>query len=835
MKHYRLLNIWITRSAVIALASAAFGPQAFAQDDDEAIDEIIVEGSLRSLPTQNVGSVFGFDKTLLETPRSASTISSEQMERFDIGDIDELIALAPGTFTQSFFGVAGALDVRGTPGETYFRGVRRLDNPGNYPTPIGASDRIDIVRGPATPIYGPAKMGGYLNFVPKSARAESGAYLDEPEGRLGYTIGSWNKSVLTAEAGGPGNLGGKDFGYYVYTMVEDSGSYYNNSSTNQTLLQASFDVDVNSNLRLQFGGMYHDYDGNQNAGWNRLTQALVDNGTYLTGTAQPLDTDGDGSISHAEYGATLDFDYNDGDGAFGLGPYVFDPLAVTVGDLDSLAALENVGTTILKGNQVLVAADDTLENEVLTLYFDVIYTSDSDWEFKNQLFFESYENLNENAYGFSQFHDSSVIEDKFIISKTFESGGLTTSLQISPSIRYTKFVHGDDYTNEQFDRRDLTMPSTALDRRLLSTRIDADYSEYDIGDYTDLGFGVMADFTWDFGLSVLLGVRYDTIDISSRVDLDKVMLFNFSTEFVLLSDDGQYLLNDFVDTANPPPGNIKGRVVDSITEDGISWSASLSWQTEFGIIPYITASEQSTLIAGQGAQIPTHQIWAGAYDTSELFEVGIKGSFLDDSLYIAIAVYEQERTDFSAQAIVTNTVTNTKGQEVELRWVVNDDLVLTAGYSHMDIINLTILENGGRFSFFGAEDMPQIDPALVYGGQVVGNPAAPDKAAARRAGVPENILTFTGTYALDNGVAFNVSVISADAVFSGFSQAVQLPSYTLVNLGLRYETDRWAFSITGKNITDERYFRANFPNLFGSQIVLPELPRNYQASFAFNF
>ena len=27
--------------------------------------------------------------------------------------------------------------MRGTPGETYFRGVKRLDNPGNYPTPIG--------------------------------------------------------------------------------------------------------------------------------------------------------------------------------------------------------------------------------------------------------------------------------------------------------------------------------------------------------------------------------------------------------------------------------------------------------------------------------------------------------------------------------------------------------------------------------------------------------------------------------------------------------------------------------------------------------------------------
>lgn len=835
MKFQKILNTWAAGISALSLLIGMFATQALAQDEDEVIEEIIVKGSLRSLPTQDVGSVFGFDKTLLETPRSVSTISSDQIERFDIGDIDELIALAPGTYTQSFFGVAGSLDIRGTPGETYFRGVRRLDNPGNYPTPIGATDRVDIVRGPASPIYGPAKIGGYLNFVPKSARADSGAYLVESEGKIGFTAGSWNKSILTAEIGGPGEFGGKDFGYYLYGMVEDSGSYYQNSSTNQTLLQASFDVDVNDNLRLQFGGMYHDFDGNQNAGWNRLTQDLIDTGTYLTGTAQPLDTNGDGSISHQEYAATLDFDDTDGDGAFGIAPFVFRPEFVTVADLDSLAALENVGTAILDGSQTLVAADDTLENQVATLYFDIIYTTDSDWEFKNQLFYESYENLNENAYGFSQFHDSWVIEDKLIISKTIESGSLMTSLQISPSVRHTDFKHGDDFTNEYFDRRDLTGPSTALDRRLLSTRIDADWSEYDIGDYTDLGFGVMADFTWENGLNVLLGARYDTIDISSRVPLDKVMLGNFSSEFVILSADGEFILNDFVDPVNFAPENIKGRVVDSTTEDGVSWTVSLSWATEAGIIPYVTASEQSTIIAGQGAQIPTHQILSGAFDTSELLEFGIKGSFLDDTLYMALAVYEQERTDFSAQAIVTNTVNNTEGLEFETRWAATENLLLTFGYSHMEIVNLTVLNEGQRFGFFGAEDMPQIDPALVYGGQVIGFNAAPNEDAARRAGVPENIFTFTGTYAFDNGFAINAVVIDADAVFSSHSQAVRLPSYTLVNLGVRYEADTWAISVTGKNLTDERYFRANFPNLFGAQIVLPELPRSWQASISFNF
>jgi len=64
---------------------------------------------------------------------------------------------------------------------------------------------------------------------------------------------------------------------------------------------------------------------------------------------------------------------------------------------------------------------------------------------------------------------------------------------------------------------------------------------------------------------------------------------------------------------------------------------------------------------------------------------------------------------------------------------------------------------------------------------------------------------------------------------------VKLPSYTLLNLGIIYETESWTFSLTGKNLADERYFRSNFPNLFGGAIVLPELPRNYQASVAFHF
>ncbi|RDV27529.1 TonB-dependent receptor [Alteromonas aestuariivivens] len=785
----------VTLGLMVLLPGQALAQEAESKAAQEgAIEKIEVTGSLGSLPGQDVEAVFGFGKSILETPRSASTISDLQMERFNVSDIDELVAFAPGTFTQSFFGVAGSLDVRGTPGEVYFRGVRRLDNPGNYPTPIGASSSVDIVRGPASPIYGPAKIGGYLNFNPKSAKVGRGAYIEEPTGAMSYTTGSWDKNIVSAEVGGPGKVTGKDFGYYIYAEVENSDSYYRNSKTDQSVVQAAFDMELTDSLSIEFGGMYHKYDGNQNAGWNRLTQDLIDHGTYITGDAKPLDANGDGSIDHFEYFAGglfvggIDAQTEDGS-SFG----------------DSLA-LVNVGTTKLGRDQTLIAADDVLANEVTTLYFDTIYYSDSGWEVKNQLFYESYENLNENAYGFSQFHDAFVVEDKIVVATEFETDSLYAQFQISPSVRYTDFESGDDFINEYFDRRDLTGPSTALDRRLLATRAGWGYSNYDKGNYLNLGLAAMTDLTWESGLSLVLGVRYDSVDVESTTP-GGITLFD-GDEDITAEDK----------------------------EDGISWNASISYKTPFGLIPYITAAEQVTIVAGQGANIDVENIPGGYFDTSELFEYGVKGSFLDDSLYFALSIYEQERTDINAQSSVTNNTTNNEGTEFELRWVVNEQLVLTAVYTNIEVTNLTVLDGGGfQFGFFGAEDFPNIDdPSIFFGGTPNGNTAYANTGAVK-AGIPENTYGLTATYDFQNGYAASVSVIDVDEVASGFSGAVTLPSYTLVNAGLSYQTESWGVNLTVKNLTNEEYFRSNFPDLFGTAIVLPELPRHWNAKFNYKF
>ena len=61
---------------VFAMTTAvALSSQAFAQEEKQVkereVEKIQVTGSLGSLPGQDVESVFGFGKSILETPRAA--------------------------------------------------------------------------------------------------------------------------------------------------------------------------------------------------------------------------------------------------------------------------------------------------------------------------------------------------------------------------------------------------------------------------------------------------------------------------------------------------------------------------------------------------------------------------------------------------------------------------------------------------------------------------------------------------------------------------------------------------------------------------------------------
>jgi len=102
---------------------------------------------------------------------------------------------------------------------------------------VGASQYTEVIKGPPPIVYGGGKVGGVLNFVPKSARNKEAVLLAEPEAQTSVTLGSYDKRLATAEVGLPFSIGGLPSGAYVYAQLEDSDHYYKNIYNKNALLQ----------------------------------------------------------------------------------------------------------------------------------------------------------------------------------------------------------------------------------------------------------------------------------------------------------------------------------------------------------------------------------------------------------------------------------------------------------------------------------------------------------------------------------------------------------------------------------------------------------------------
>ncbi len=837
-----------TAAALLACALAAQAATAAAQEsaaEEESAEGVVeletfvaeeeVEDEFGILQTDPVDSVFGFGKTVLETPRSVSSISAEFLEQFNATGINDIVNFVPGTFTTSFFGVAGSLDIRGTSAENYFRGVKRLNNEGNYPTPIGATDRVDVVRGPMSPISGPSKVGGALNFIPKSARAATGQYLDAPSAQMSYMTGSWSRSVLTAEVGGPADIADRSAGYYLYGELTDSGSYYNNDFNKQTLLQGSFNIDLSERTRVEFGGMFQNWEGHENGGWNRVTQDLIDHGTYITGRPSAnIDGDfgdGDGLIEEAEidaWEATLAGLVSTGDpftpgtvSCFtGLVPFCFegdfeplDGANITQALVDQLGlGLDpaSLGTAKLKRSQVLITDTDQYDTEAITFYFDIIHNFDNGWTLTNKLFFDSQDYVNVDAYGFHKIADAWVVEDQLILAKEFESNALSGAFQVSPSVRFTDAFYALDFTDEIFDRVDLTQGFNALSAQQSANRAPKGqeaYSDYWNSEYMQLGLAVLADLKIGENLSLLVGARYDYVDAEGENG----------------DGDGPIRLTTF---------DANGEHKATNSDDGFTYTVSASYSLPGGVSPYVTIAEQKTIVSGSAGDLDTENIFNKTFlGKSELTEAGVKASLLEGRLFAAIAYYEQERIAFDAQSPVSNQAVLSEGVEIELRYAPIDRLAVVGTYSDQKTEVLT--PGGVTFSYLGAANMPQIDPATLFSGMIGGNQVVGEKTL--RGGIPEVTASVSASYRFTEATTASLSLTYVDEVASSVLGGIVLPDYTLVNASLVYDNDKFKIGLYANNITDETYFRGNFPSLYGNNAVLPELPRNWAAEVAYKF
>jgi iron complex outermembrane receptor protein len=776
---------------LVLLGSATALSSPLAVRAQTAVDAVTVTardpaGLLERQPSD---TVFGISKPLLETPRSASFVSATTLERYGVRTLDDLVEVSPGAFTDSYYGVPGSLALRGALAENYFRGFKRVENRGTYPTPLPAADRVEIVRGPPTPIYGPGKVGGLLNFSPRTARVED-RYLSKPTGEVEVSAGAYGLKRLAGQIGLPANFGKAEGGVYAYAEAEDADSFYRGVHPSHQLAQLSAEFDLQDGWSLAFGGMAYRARGYvQTPGWNRLTQALIDSGTYVTGRDTTLvDKDGNGRLTPGEIGP----------GGLITGYFGFKPAPDPRFTLDS-----GVGTTTLSPRTIFISDRDFSDTDTATAYADIGKQVGAG-ALKLQFFYDELKNQRFVSYGFPADYDAHVTETRLSYATPFSLGEVKGQAVAGAALRGYRGTGKESFNggNISLDRRDLSQGATATDI------FDDPFStepggigltwETDVrSHWRDAGLFGVADFDWR-GLGLTLGGRYDDYHVTSR-------------------DQGTVVFG-------PTPGRDY-----SAGKSDWTWSASLSWKAPGGLMPYFTYAEASALELSQaGGVAPSLIVGDSWLSDSGLTEAGIKGRLLDDALTGSLAVYRQARTQLSLNNAVQGT--RSHGVELELRWLVSPRLSFTfAG----NLQKTRIKGPDGSFVV--------VPPAAVgvAGTQGYGGAYALYTLSTLVPGdyvntqVPRSVVSLFAVYtgqARDWGqVGATLGATAVSHTQGVIPGAVRLPAYAVVSASAYLRRGDWRLAVNVDNLFDKLFFTP-VADVYANVAALPGVGRTWRVA-----
>ena len=733
------------------------------------------------LPTRETDAVFGTARSMADTPRSVTLIEGPLIDLYGIRTVNDMVAVTAGSFTGNYFGVPGALDVRGERADNFFRGMRRIENRGNFPTPIASTDHVEIIKGPPPPIYGGGKVGGILNFIPKTAKSETAKFIESPVGIATVTVGSYGKKSASLEYGTPFTLAGKPSGAYVFVQGEDSDSYYDGVYNQSTLVQAAFDTELTDSVSLEYGFMAQWSDLNQSLGWNRVTQELIDTegGRYLSGQAGlNLDTNGDGILSPSEIRpyALEQFAFAD--------PF---PYGALTANQQAAFALNPATVRYVSIDHHTVQVDplDFATTDAVTAYFDITKIFSDDFKLKNQSFYDSMNHTKYSSYGFTADYVAMAFENKTTAEYRTEFSA-DSKLDTVFGLSY-RFSDGDERESrgrgyQVLDRRDISVPGTANERfeGAYTGTGNVPYNWRQIGDFSDVGlFGLLDGTFGRFG--AILSARWDNYEATTNGT-------DTSAVYAVASDE----------------------------DDAFTYNASLTAKLTEDLTAYVTYAESSYLELGQGGMIPRTNIQQGTWlQDSEISEVGLKGTLLEKRLFATVAYYDQEKTAFNNQSGAFDFY-KSKGLEIEARYAPTKNLSFTAAGTWQKTTQL----NTPFFLGIPPETLG-LDPALVYGGRFVGLGSIIGAPAPIESPTPEKVISLNGTYTFESGWGASLGGTYVSSFFSGYAQEITLPSYFVTRAALFYTKGKWSFRLNANNVFDEKYYNPQF--LFWDVFVSPSV------------
>lgn len=233
-----------------ATLAISFGLAAAAQGQSStggSLEEILVIGRSDldlEVPTQT-GSRLGL--TPLELPSSISTVAGDAIRARGDRTIAEAVSRAPGITNSSNNGDGGtALQARGFVGQgsvlQLVNGVRQFPIAGSvtFPSDPWNVERIEVLTGPASVLYGQGALGGAINVVTK--RPGDRRSID-----LEASYGSQQTMHLAAGAGGPIN---DALGYRVDASYRKSDGWVDRGDSESLALGGTLELAPSETFKI---------------------------------------------------------------------------------------------------------------------------------------------------------------------------------------------------------------------------------------------------------------------------------------------------------------------------------------------------------------------------------------------------------------------------------------------------------------------------------------------------------------------------------------------------------------------------------------------------------
>jgi len=238
-------------AAACLLAALAAGTARAQQDGAEPgaeagvieLDPLVVQGDGESAR----GPVDGYaarrsatgtktDSSILETPQSISVVTRDQMDARGVLSVGQALTYSAGVLGQPFGSDArfDAPYIRGFSAaeSQYLNGLRLVRNLGSTSIEPYGLERVEVLRGPASVLYGQANPGGLVNLVSKRPTWE----------RFGEVVaegGSFRRAQGAFDFGGP--LGEEsNLAFRLTGLVRNSGTQMDRVDDDRYFLAPSF-------------------------------------------------------------------------------------------------------------------------------------------------------------------------------------------------------------------------------------------------------------------------------------------------------------------------------------------------------------------------------------------------------------------------------------------------------------------------------------------------------------------------------------------------------------------------------------------------------------------